>query len=241
MRVKCTGSAGATTPTIVLLSGVTQPLSTFASIQSQLSRFTQVCSYDRLGEGPSSKPRATQTLATSAALLHRLLARLDVTADGVVLVGHSLGGLIAATYASQYRESHQVKALVLLDATPLDFGTRVLRLIPPGARGAAGQFRSWVVGFRSGHNRERLLLRSGPVPHIGDVPVTVVQHGRPIFIDVTGYGRRLEEIWSQGQRAWLGLSQSSHLVIATDSGHPIYLDQPLLTVRLIRQALSAAR
>lgn len=240
LTLRCTGALSATTPMIVLLSGATQPLSTFTFIQNQLSSSTRVCSYDRPGEGTSSKARGGQTLADSAAVLHELLAKLDAASPGVVLVGHSLGGLIAAKYASQYRRTHQVKALVLLDATPVPLTDRVLRLIPPGAQGPAGRFRTWVAGFASGENRERLLLTSTPLRPIGNVPLTVVRHGRPIFTDVTGYGRALEGIWSQGQRAWLRLSPLSRMVIAGKSGHAIYLDQPFLALRLIRQALSEA-
>ena len=215
-------------------------MTTFTFIQDQLSRLTTVCSYDRPGEGTGPKPRTKQTLADSAALLHQLLARLDVASHGVIVVGHSAGGLIAAKYASQYRGSHQVKALVLLDATPPSLVGRTLRLIPPGAGGPAGQYRSWTAGFRTGDDGEKLVLTSTPLPPIGNVPMIVVQHGRPIFAGVTGYGRQLQEVWSEGQRAWLRLSPRSHMVIARRSGHLIYLDQPSLTLRVIRQALSEA-
>jgi hypothetical protein len=241
LTVNCTGPKKATTPTIVLLPGAAQQLTTFTFIQNQLSSLTRVCSYDRPGEDRGSEPPTKQTLADSDALLHQLLAQLDVASHGVILVGHSLGGLIAAKYASQYRRSHQVKALVLLDATPPSLTRTALRLIPPGAGGPAGQFRSWVAGFRSGEDQERLVLTSTPLPPIGNIPLIVVRHGRPIFAGVTGYGRRLEEIWSEGQHAWLRLSPLSRMVIARKSGHPIYLDQPFLTLRLIRQALSEAR
>jgi pimeloyl-ACP methyl ester carboxylesterase len=238
LTVKCTGPRNTQKPTILLLSGVTEPLTTFTFIQNRLSHSARVCSYDRPGEGTSSKPQTRQTLAASAAILHQLLAKLDVAAHGVILVGHSLGGLIAATYASRYRQTHQVKALVLLDATPPNLGPSVLRLIPPQAGGPAGQFRSWVDGFRSGQNRELLLLRGELPPPIGNIPLLVVRHGRPIFAGVTGYARQLEAIWSAGQRAWLRLSPRSRMVVARKSGHPIYLDQPALTLRLIRGVLS---
>ncbi len=241
LNVKCAGSPRGARPTIVLLAGATEPLTTFTYIQSQLSRSTRVCSYDRPGDGGSSAPRGRQTPAGSAAVLHELLATLNVYRHGVVLVGHSLGGLLAATYASRYRTSHQVKALVLLDATPYSLGAKVLRLIPPEARGPAGEFRSFVASFQSGQDQELLLLGSHPPAAIGDVPVIVVRHGRPIFTGITGYARQLEGIWLQGQRAWLRLSPRSRMVVAANSGHAIYLDQPGLTLRLIRQALSEAR
>lgn len=240
ITTKCTGPTHTTRPTIVLLAGLTEPLTTFTFIQDRLSSLTRVCSYDRPGEGTSSKPRTEQTLADSAAILHELLTRLNVAPHGVVLVGHSLGGLIAAKYASQYRATHQVKALVLLDATPPSLPADTLRLIPPGAPGPAGQYRSATAGFRSGDDQERLALRGARLEPIGNVPLIVVRHGRPIFAGVSGYGRRLEQIFARGQRAWLRLSPRSRMVIARTSGHAIYLDQPALTLRLIRQAVSEA-
>lgn len=238
---KCTGSMHATTPTIVLLPGLTKQLTTFTFIQHRLSSLTRVCSYDRPGQGTGAKPATKQTLADNAAVLHRLLARLDVVRHGVILVGHSVGGLIAAKYASQYRGLHQVRAVVLLDATPPSLVGRTLRLIPPGAQGPAGQYRISTADFRTGDNPERLVLGNTPLPPIGNVPLIVVQHGRPIFAGVTGYGRQLQQIWSEGQRAWLRLSSRSRMVIARKSGHLIYLDQPALTLALIRQALTEAR
>jgi pimeloyl-ACP methyl ester carboxylesterase len=92
----------------------------------------------------------------------------------------------------------------------------------------------------SGDNPERLVLSAAPMAPIGNVPVTVVRHGRSIFSAVPKYGRRLEAIWAQGQRLWLRLSPRSRLVVAPHSGHAIYLDQPTLTLQLIRQAISQA-
>ena len=89
--------------------------------------------------------------------------------------------------------------------------------------------------------RGQVVLRSGEPPPIGNLPLLVVRHGRPIFAGVTGYARQLEAIWAQGQRAWLGLSPRGRLVLARRSGHPIYLDQPSLTLRLIRRVVSGAR
>lgn len=240
ITTKCTGSATARTPTIVLLAGEPDPLTKFDHIQRSLSNTTRVCSYDRLGEGTSSKPRTRQTLGDSAGILHALLSKLHAGSHGVVLVGHSLGGLVAAKYASRYRRSHQVKAVVLLDATPPSVVARIRRLIPAGTTGIAGEVRAEIVGLATGHNPERLVFSGAPVPAIGNVPLTVVQHGKQIFAAVPTYGPRIQRIWSQGQRDWLSLSPRSRMVIARNSGHYIYLDQPKLTLRLIRRALAQA-
>jgi pimeloyl-ACP methyl ester carboxylesterase len=92
----------------------------------------------------------------------------------------------------------------------------------------------------SGDNPERLVLTAKRVLPIGNVPVTVVRHGRPIFNAVPQYARRLETVWAESQRRWLRLSSRSRMVIARNSGHSIYLDEPSLTLRLIRQAIREA-
>jgi pimeloyl-ACP methyl ester carboxylesterase len=165
VTAKCTGRATGSTPTIVLLAGEDDPLSRFSRIQSKLSSLTRVCSYDRLGEGTSSRPRTDQTLADSAAVLHKLLARLHVASHGVVLVGHSLGGLIGARYASLYHS--QVKALVLLDASPPSVEGKSrpsFRLAPPGWRAwSAGRLRGSLQATtpNGSCSRTRRCPRSG--------------------------------------------------------------------------------
>ncbi len=241
MTVKCSNAVSGTSPTVVLLPGLTEPLTTFVPIQDQLSSATRVCSYDRPGEGSSPKPRTKQTLAESARLLHDLLSSLHLAAHGIVLVGHSLGGTIAAEYSSRYRRSGQVRAVVLLDATPVGFASELQRLIPPGTSGVAGEIRRVNAGIAAGNNPERLMFGPEPMPPIGGIPLTVVRHGRPIFDVVLKYAQQLEAIWVAGQRTWLRLSTRSRMVIARSSGHAIYLDQPALTLQLIREAIAEGR
>jgi pimeloyl-ACP methyl ester carboxylesterase len=233
---KCTGHATGSTPTIVFLAGEDDALTRFSSMQSTLSSLTRVCSYDRLGEGTSSRPRTDQTIIDSAAILHGLLAKLHVASRGVVLVGHSLGGLIAARYASLYHS--QVKAVVLLDASPPSVEAGIKHLIPAGTRGLAGVVREEVTGLASGHNAERLVFTDKPLPSIGSIPITVAQHGEQIYATVPKYGEAIQKIWSEGQQKWLALSSDSRMVVAKKSGHYIYLDQPELTFNLIKQALT---
>jgi pimeloyl-ACP methyl ester carboxylesterase len=240
ITAKCTGSNRGKSPTVVLIPGLATPLTTFSFIQTRLSSATRVCSYDPPGEGTSSKPRTTLTLADSAAILQQLLLKLSASAHGVVLVGHSIGGPVAATYASRYRAGGEVKALVLLDATPPSLIPKTEQLISPDARGPAAEFRRGIISLVAGNNPLRLAVSGAPLPSIGNVPLIVVQHGQPIFSAIPKYTRRLELLWANGQRQWLRLSTRSRMVIARDSGHLIYRDQPSLTVRLIRQAIAEA-
>jgi pimeloyl-ACP methyl ester carboxylesterase len=111
LHLDCTGSGG---PTVVLMSGLGEFSAGWARIAPTLAGTTRVCAYDRAGQGWSEDASGRQDGAAAAADLHTLLARAGE--DGpYVLVGHSIGGDYAMTYAGRYPE--QVAGMVLLDAT----------------------------------------------------------------------------------------------------------------------------
>jgi pimeloyl-ACP methyl ester carboxylesterase len=236
VNVLCTGSSS-TKPTIVLLAGEEDPLTKFASLQAVLSRTTRVCSYDRPGEGASAKPAGGQTLSDSATLLDDLLNAEKVSGK-VVVVGHSLGGLIAAQFAHQY--PGRVAAVVLLDASAPSVGGAIESMIPASATGIPAGVRAEVGSLASATtNSEGLVYAGQPIGSLGAIPLTVVQHGQQIYRAVPRYGNELQVIWAKGQQQWAGLSSNSKLVTATSSGHYIYLDQQALSVQLIEHAAAA--
>lgn len=92
-------------------------------MQPELSEVSRVCSYDRFGLGwsePSSGPRDAISIA---AQLHTLL-KLAHIGGGLLLVGHSGGGLYSRAFAAIYPEN--VVGLVFVDAT----STKLFQAIP---------------------------------------------------------------------------------------------------------------
>ena len=65
-----------------------------------------------LGHGETDKPRADYSLAAFANGMRDLLAVLGI--DRVTVVGHSLGGGVAAQFAYQY--PHLVERIVLVSS-----------------------------------------------------------------------------------------------------------------------------
>jgi pimeloyl-ACP methyl ester carboxylesterase len=86
----------------------------WARITGQVSDTTRVCAYDRAGQGWSDDVDEPQDGVTAAADLHTLLAAAGEHGP-YVLVGHSIGGPYALTYAAQYPED--VAGMVLLDSS----------------------------------------------------------------------------------------------------------------------------
>lgn len=241
VNVSCSGSQVKDRPVVVLMSGAGDGLGKFAGIQKTLAEKGKVCSYDRLGEGASDKPAGPQTMDSTGKVLTSVLDR--VAGDHpVVLVGHSLGGLIAARYAPGHQD--RVKGLVLLDATPATMTADLKRIVPKSApaNSPGAQARDQFIAVAEGQSPERLVIHDGPVGSAGNIPVQVVRHGKPYLAAIPTYGPALEQAWASGQHAWLGLSGNSTLSVAKSSDHYIYLGQPALVVQEVnRVADQAAR
>lgn len=98
-------------PPVVLLHGIASSSVTFEYVVPLISDRHRAVSIDLLGFGESpSPPDARYTIEEHVAALDRTLRRLRLRR--FVLVGHSMGALIAARYAATHRR--QVERLVVV-------------------------------------------------------------------------------------------------------------------------------
>jgi pimeloyl-ACP methyl ester carboxylesterase len=117
MYLYCTGANQEGSATVILDTGLGATSSTWARLQPEIAKATQVCSYDRAGMGwsdPGSKPRDAKQIAGE---LHTLLQNAGIPGP-YVLVGWSYGGLYVQEFAGQYGE--EVTGLVLMDSSSPD-------------------------------------------------------------------------------------------------------------------------
>ncbi|WP_339253031.1 alpha/beta hydrolase [Sporosarcina sp. FSL W8-0480] len=133
---------GQGSPTVVLIHGAGDSSYSWIHIRKELSKFTRVITYDRAGMG-SSDPGPVSTPEHNIKELKNLIDKIDAPGP-YVLVGHSLGGLIARLYALNH--PNQVAGLVFLDSTHeflkddvkfkqgfaiIGFMLKILRLLSP--------------------------------------------------------------------------------------------------------------
>jgi pimeloyl-ACP methyl ester carboxylesterase len=98
LHLTCSGVSAGRAPTVVLEAGFGSPSATWNRVQPEVAKFARVCSYDRAGLGGSDPAPARRTVVSLTEDLHALLVNAKVPGP-YVLVGHSLGGILARLYA----------------------------------------------------------------------------------------------------------------------------------------------
>ena len=99
-----------TGPAILLVHGIGDSSDTWRPVLPRLAAHHTVIAPDLLGHGRSEKPRADYTVGGFANGMRDLLSVLGV--DRATVIGHSLGGGVAAQFAYQYPERCERLVLV---------------------------------------------------------------------------------------------------------------------------------
>lgn len=262
LHILCKGQG--TGPAVIFEAGLSQYTanSTFAAAQTAVAGFARVCTYDRAGMGWSDPAPEGWTYPDRVRDLHALLETADVEGP-YVLVGHSMGGLLAREYARTYPE--QVAGLLLVDSTTeRNFdeieAARVSVVAQIDATLAVAQPGVPVIGLPAGTSPEmqmaftpevlrgvkaefealgRLTPQERPssaAGALGDLPLIVIPRGRtmaPPSADDLDH--------RQGQEELLNLSSNAVLTVAENSGHAVPLDEPQVVAAAVRRLLEALK
>ena len=97
-------------PPLLLLHGIGDSSVSWVDVMGPLAEHHTVIAPDLLGHGQSARPRADYSVAAYANGMRDLRTLLGV--DRVTVVGHSLGGGVAAQFAYQYPERCERLVLV---------------------------------------------------------------------------------------------------------------------------------
>ena len=164
LYIHCTGTGS---PTLVFLTGLDQPITTFGDIPAAFSGYNRVCVYDRAGVGKSPK-MPMHTASDSVSDLHGLLEAAKVPGP-YLLVGAKFGGLVATMYAGTYPDD--VAGMVLIGPEH-PWVQEIETLIPSNDRiEITDRNRSNVeeVSFYLSLDQDLAVL-----PKVGDIPVAVL-------------------------------------------------------------------
>jgi len=260
LYLECRGEGG---PTVILEAGYRSHPSVWTEdflrpeeprtmVLDGVAAFTRVCLYERPGapfdadhprrSDPVPQPRTVDEVVAD---LHALLVGAGVPGP-YVLVGHSLGGLVARLYAATYPE--EVGGMVLIDA----FSEHLLGALTPEQATALLQL-SEAQGLADDPDLETLDLRAAAermrvAPPVPPMPLSVLSAGRLPSTDLgpdvlqalrSGFADALDEAARVNQAALAELVPGARHVVAAGSGHNIHLEQPDLVIAAVRQVAEA--
>ncbi|WP_054769997.1 alpha/beta fold hydrolase [Lysinibacillus parviboronicapiens] len=100
-------------PPVVIETGTGSWSYDWSNVQQELSKYTQVITYDRAGYGWSDPPPNGFSVGTTIEDLSKILEFSEIETP-VILVGHSVGGVYSRLFADRYPE--KVFGLVLVDS-----------------------------------------------------------------------------------------------------------------------------
>ncbi|RYD60997.1 MAG: alpha/beta fold hydrolase, partial [Sphingomonadales bacterium] len=126
--------AGTGPVTVILEGGWTASSASWRKVQPELAKHSRVCSYDRAGYGfsdPGPLPRDADAIVADL--------RAGLKAAGIkppyLIVGHSLGGMLARHFAA--KAGRDVVGMVLVDPAAEYQGRRTARLVPASGKADA--------------------------------------------------------------------------------------------------------
>jgi pimeloyl-ACP methyl ester carboxylesterase len=232
--------AGDGNPTVVLESGLGDTMESWAKVQPEVAKFSQVVAYDRAGLGqsePGLKPRTAHQIATE---LHTALRNAGL-APPYVLVGHSAGGLYIRVFASMY--PNEVAGMVFVDSTPEDFFERLKAIqSPEEQKKFEEKMQDYAAQASEGRRDEWASL---------DVDLQQARTALPLpnvpIILLTGMGNEpdkspeAKQLWLHLHNEWLKQLPNAKHIVTDKSGHYIQVDEPGLVIDAIRQMIGSVK
>ena len=213
-------------PTVILEAGLGgSGADAFYDIFDDVARISRVCTYDRAGTGVSDdRPMGTHvTAGLMAEELHTLLDEIGVEPP-VVLLGHSYGGMPVRAFEGAYPD--EVAGMILLDVSSEPE-------VPVYDRLGVGDW----IDDTDRIDIDATVRQLRAAGDLGDIPLVVVTAGT---ID-DEYLATVPMLASRAQTRLAELSTVAIHVVATDSGHFVYEDEPDVVLAAIRAVVDAAK
>jgi len=234
--------AGNGNSTVVFEAGSGGPLEAWTRIQREVSAFARTISYDRAGNGLSTKGATPRDGRHVAIELHAALRNAHISPP-YILVGHSLGGPYIRIFAGMYPD--EVAGLVLVDPTQEELVAwdKARKAQPP----AKHKFRP--------EDEVDCAPMTFDEAHANPVPTNV-----PVFL-ITGLGPRktpefltkefkrevhedrdvLYKAKLKFHKEWVEQFPKGQLIITENSGHGIPFEEPGLVIKTIRDVVNGTR
>jgi pimeloyl-ACP methyl ester carboxylesterase len=268
MHINCIGEGS---PTLILELGVGSASFSWYDIHKQLSEITRTCAYDRAGLGYSDSTSQPKRATDVAERLHRLLRNAGIDDELVLVGWSAGGVYVRELYRRYPERvvgmllvdsSHEQQARRLPPESGggADPALNIAKHLAPfglvrlsglleqrvASSRASDEAKAYLrVTYHLSHSLETVSQESDafnfdinadqPPSTLGDLPLIVLTRG------ISDASQREREAQNQLQQELTLLSTNGKQIIASESGHHIYADQPELLIESIEELVRLVR
>jgi pimeloyl-ACP methyl ester carboxylesterase len=251
-----TTTVSASSPMVVFEAGGGGSSREWEAVQKLLSEKISTLAYDRAGLGKSEPGPEPRTMRQEAFELHKVLEKEGIATRPQILVGQSIGGLLARIYSDGYGSN--VVGMVLVDPThesavlgSLRYGgwTRIRekakgaeipepRLSSEGASKADAEVDYFAEELNRLHEG-----RKDEAARLKDIPIIVL--GAGVRKAPPGTGEEQWKTLSTEREAQIrdltNLSQNAQLILAPTNTHHIHTENPTLVAEAVERVMKLSR
>lgn len=238
LHIRCAGERKPGTPLVVLEAGAGNSADTWRDVHAPIAQFARACAYDRPGRGSSESPAVPLGADAYVPLLSDLLKTAGEPGP-YVLVGHSIGGVLAALFAN--RHPSEVAGMVLVDSSHEQQMAR-FRALPAAAPpvGTGAPPRPAGLPAPEPLPIPGLIDLLSAQPWRGTIPLVVLTRGIPSPPPGDPDPAARNAIWLDLQRDWATRSPKGKQIVAANSGHYIHNDEPALVIDAVKSVVEQA-
>jgi pimeloyl-ACP methyl ester carboxylesterase len=268
MHINCIGQGS---PTVIFELGVGSSSVAWSDVHKEVSLLTRACAYDRAGLGYSEPTDQPLRSGNAVERLHILLRAAEIEDDLVLVGWSAGGVYIREFYerypegieamlfvdSSHEQQAHRMPSSSGGGADPMlkiakrlaPFGfVRMSGILDRRVERGTGSdelksrlkavyHQSHILGtvWRESEAFDLDINDKQPPSPIGDLPLIVLTHGN------SDGSQEMESARNQLQQELTQLSTNGKQIIATESGHHIYADQPELVIESVEELVLLVR
>lgn len=232
-------------PTVIIEAGLGTGLMYYDTLQTFVSDFTRIISYDHAGIGKSTQSPNPRTLPNYVKELKQLLDHERIKPP-YILVGHSMGGLIIRYYTHLYPDD--VAGLVFIDHPHEDWFEYIRTthsdediekfnsFVDPNLNQSNGVVKEEWEQY--GQNCD-IIKGIEILQHIPVRMITAIQYGKDQ--QMIGYQSEDMKVYAEMQARIIKDVEDAEQIITNKSGHFIHFTEPMLVVNAIEELIDIYR
>ncbi len=109
----------------------------------------------------------------------------------------------------------------------------------PGSYEIVFQSKLWHASYAEAEVMETSDAQVAAIESLGDIPLIVIRHGKPMFGSLSPQAAdEMEQKWQAFQEEIARQSSKSRIMVADASGHIIQAEQPSIIIQAVQQLLA---